>query len=138
MVVYSVHLRIRKRCNWRPLAAMLFLLATGCGGTRGEPDLVWGRKGVQNGDFIKPRAAAIDAQDRLYIVDFTARIQVFDCDGHYLGPTWKTPDWRNGRPSGLCIDKDGNLLVSDSHYHCVRIYSPDGVELRRFGRQKDA
>jgi DNA-binding beta-propeller fold protein YncE len=88
--------------------------------------LVWGRKGVQDGDFVRPRAVAIDSQDRLYIVDYTARIQVFDRDGHYLGPTWTTPDYRNGRPSGLSIDRDGNLLVSDSHYHCLRVYSiPD-------------
>src|SRR5262249_15246075 len=83
--------------------------------------------------FVKPRAAAIDPKDRLFIVDFTARIQVFDCDGQYLGPTWTTPDYRNGRPSGLSIDRDGNLIVSDSHYHCIRIYSPEGVELRKIG-----
>jgi len=95
-----------------------------------EPELVWGRRGTQGGDFVKPRAIAIDGQDRLFIVDFTARIQVYDRDGNYLKRTWTTPDYRNGRPSGLSIDQDGNLLVSDSHYHCVRIYSPEGDELR--------
>lgn len=109
------------------------LLLTGCGGPREEPELVWGRRGVQDGFFVKPRAAAIDAHDRLYIVDFTARIQVFDRDGKFLNLCWTTPDYRNGRPSGLSIDRDGNLLVSDSHYHCLRIYSPEGVELRHFG-----
>jgi DNA-binding beta-propeller fold protein YncE len=96
--------------------------------------LVWGRRGAQDGDLIKPRAIAIDAEDRLFIVDYTARIQVYDRDGHYLdGHTWTTPDYRNGRPSGLSIDRDGNLLVSDSHYHCLRIYTPDGQLLRTLG-----
>ncbi len=104
--------------------------AAGCGGPAEQPELVWGRRGVQNGDFVRPRAVAIDAEDRLYIVDYTARIQVYDRDGNYLGHTWTTPDYRNGRPSGLSIDRDGNLIVSDSHYHCFRIYSAEGVELR--------
>src|SRR5262249_17377271 len=29
--------------------------------------------------------------------------------------------------------RDGNLLVSDSHYHCLRIYSPQGKELKKIG-----
>src|SRR5262249_31586979 len=87
------------------------------------------------GDLVKPRALAIDAKDRLYIVDWTARIQVFDRDGNYLGPTWTPPDYRNGRPSGLSIDRDGNLLVSDSHYNRLLIYAPDGKLLRTLGGQ---
>jgi DNA-binding beta-propeller fold protein YncE len=128
-----------RKPSWYPAVApriwlgFTLLLLAGCGSDPSRPELVWGRRGVQNGDMVRPRAIAIDAQDRLYIVDFTARIQVYDRDGHYLGPTWTTPDYRNGRPSGLSIDQDGNLLVSDSHYHCFRIYSPQGVELRRFG-----
>src|SRR5713226_9373620 len=99
----------------------------GYAGSHTKPDLVWGRQGTQNGDLERPRAVAIDANDHLYIVDFTARIQVYDRDGHYLGPTWQTPDYRKGRPSGLSMDRDGNLIVSDSHYNCFRIYSPQGV-----------
>jgi DNA-binding beta-propeller fold protein YncE len=115
--------------------AVLLALAVGCGGDPSVPEKVWGRRGVRDGDLVKPRALAIDAKDRLYIVDWTARIQVFDRDGNYLGPTWTPPDYRNGRPSGLSIDRDGNLLVSDSHYNRLRIYSPDGKLLRALGGQ---
>jgi DNA-binding beta-propeller fold protein YncE len=113
------------------MAALVCL--PGCSKLRSAPELVWGKRGAADGDFVRPRAIAIDAQDRLFIVDYTARIQVYDRDGHYLGPTWTTPDYRNGRPSGLSIDRDGNLIVSDSHYNCFRIYSADGRELRKFG-----
>src|SRR5262245_52663050 len=113
--------------------ALAGFLIAGRGRAAGKPDLVWGQRGVQDGDFVKPRAIAIDANDRIYVVDFTARIQAFDRDGRHLGYTWTPPDYRNGRPSGLSIDRDGNLLVSDSHYHCVRVYSPDGKELRHIG-----
>lgn len=124
-----------RRTPIRSTCTLLLLLAAGCGPSA-KPEIVWGKRGVQPGDLVKPRAVAIDAQDHLYIVDFTARIQVYDRDGQYLGPTWTTPDYRNGRPSGLSMDKDGNLLVSDSHYHCLRIYSPDGKQLRVIGGQE--
>jgi DNA-binding beta-propeller fold protein YncE len=124
--------RVCLQC-WRGAAVGLLLALAGCADDPSTPEVVWGRRGVQDGDLMRPRAIAIDPQDRLYIVDFTARIQVYDTDGKYLGLTWTTPDYRNGRPSGLSIDRDGNLLVSDSHYHCVRIYSPEGKELRTLG-----
>jgi sugar lactone lactonase YvrE len=117
----------------RVLLAGTLLVSSGCGDDPSRPQLVWGQRGVQDGDFVRPRAIAIDPQDRLFLVDFTARIQVYDCEGHYLHCTWTTPDYRNGRPSGLSIDREGNLIVSDSHYHCFRIYSPEGKELRHFG-----
>jgi len=123
--------------------AVALLVLAGCtfglislahsGGPHSKPEFVWGKRGTQPGDFVRPRAIAIDSQDRLYIVDFTASIQVFDRDGTFLGIRWQTPDFRNGRPSGLSIDRDGNLLVSDSHYNCLRIYSPTGQQLRVIG-----
>lgn len=120
-----------RRWAWA-LGVLAVSVAGGCGESS-VPDLVWGRRGINDGELIKPRAIAIDPEDRLYLVDWTARIQVFDLDGNYLGPTWTTPDYRNGRPSGLSIDRHGNLIVSDSHYGCVRIYSSEGKELRSFG-----
>jgi hypothetical protein len=75
--------------------------------------------------FQKPRALAIDAQDQLYIVDMTARIQVFTRDGDYLR-SWQTPESKNGRPTGMSFDREGNLVVADTHYFRMLVYTTDG------------
>jgi DNA-binding beta-propeller fold protein YncE len=116
------------RTSWILLVAL-----AGCGGSSATPELVWGKRGVQGGDLVKPRAIAIGPDDRIYLVDWTARIQAFDRNGKYLDVTWTTPDYRNGRPSGLSVDADGNIVVSDSHYHSVRVYTPDGTLLKTIG-----
>ena len=126
-------------CTMTRIATLLgfigsgLLLAGVCGcspasGQEGVADAVWGRAGIVAGRFNKPRAIAIDQQDRLYIVDMTARIQVFDRDGEFLR-SWKTPERRNGRPTGLTIGNDGTVLVADTHYYRVLVYDADG-ELR--------
>jgi hypothetical protein len=80
------------------LAAGLALAATatlGCGGEQiahKAPDLVWGRRGLGDGRLQKPRAVAIDAEDRLFIADMTGRIQVFTADGEFLYG-WRTPEY---------------------------------------------
>src|SRR3954462_15581311 len=100
-----------------PILRVLFLLtalaAAGCGGEQAEPELVWGRRGLQDGDFVRPRAITLDARpgvDELYIVDFTGRIQGFDRDGPSRRG-WATPDIAKGRPAGLTLARDGNLVV---------------------------
>jgi sugar lactone lactonase YvrE len=114
----------------RFLLVLAALFLAGCGGASSRPDLVWGKKGVRDGDLVRPRACVIDRQDRLWVVDFTARIQAYDLDGKYLGITFSTPDYRKGRPSGLALDREGHLIVCDSHYNCIRIYADDGTQLR--------
>ncbi|VTU01922.1 nhl repeat containing protein : Ring finger protein OS=Blastopirellula marina DSM 3645 GN=DSM3645_08622 PE=4 SV=1: NHL: NHL: NHL: NHL [Gemmataceae bacterium] len=112
--------------------ALITLCLVGC--ARGDrPDAVWGARGVLDGQFVRPRAAVIDRHDRLWVVDFTARVQAFDLDGTHLGVTFRTPDFRNGRPSGLGLTRDGELIVCDSHYHCLRVYGDDGTERRVIG-----
>lgn len=103
------------------------------------PDLCWGRRGLSEGRFLKPRAITIDELDELYIVDTTGRIQVFDADGVLLR-WWRTPLTKNGRPTGLSIRHASNaaetdrtseerLLVADTHYYRMLSYTIDG-ELR--------
>jgi sugar lactone lactonase YvrE len=94
-------------------------------GPTGTWELTWGERGVGPGLFQKPRALAIDANDQLYIVDMTARIQVFTRDGEYLR-SWQTPASENGRPTGLSFARDGNLLVADTHYFRMLVYTPEG------------
>ncbi|MFZ5830628.1 MAG: NHL repeat-containing protein [Planctomycetota bacterium] len=110
-------------------------LLTGCTfqtNSAGRLIEVWGRRGLSDGRLQKPRAFAIDPQDRLYIVDMTARIQVFDPRGHFQRG-WQTPASVNGRPTGLSVGNDGNLLVADTHYYRVLVYSPEGKLLRTLG-----
>jgi NHL repeat len=117
------------------LAALLLLTCCGCldqGDPGGDLELVWGEHGSSPGRFQKPRAMTIDAEDHIYIVDMTARIQVFDTDGKYLRE-WETPVHTNGRPVGLGIDRDGNILVADTHYFRLLIYTPQGELLRQIG-----
>jgi DNA-binding beta-propeller fold protein YncE len=114
------------------ISALAPVLLTGCG-SRSAPELVWGKRGVLDGELVKPRAIAIGPGDRLYIVDWTARIQAFDRNGTFLDTTWLTPDIRLGRPSGLSVDPKGDVIVSDSHYRCVRVYSPEGILRKTIG-----
>ena len=91
----------------------------------GSLEGIWGRRGVAEGRLQKPRAMAIDEEDRLYIVDMTARIQVFDIEGKFIHG-WQTPTHQNGRPSGLTISREGHVLVADTHYFQVLIYTREG------------
>ena len=95
------------------------------------PQVVWGRRGMSEGRFLKPRAITIDDNDNLYIVDTTGRIQVFDTEGT-LQRFWKTPQTANGRPTGMAFKSNaGNdgkprLFVADTHYYRMLVYRPDG------------
>lgn len=120
--------------RWKCLAPLLLLLA-GCtqdGPVEGHLEAVWGRIGLSDGRFNRPRAMAIDAQDRLYVVDITARIQVFSAAGEHQR-TWTTPIHTNGRPTGMSIAPNGDLLVADTHYYRVLVYSPEGELKEKIG-----
>lgn len=92
----------------------------------GRLEAVWGEHGVRDGQFHRPRAAAIDRHEQLYIVDKSARIQVFDPEGRFLRG-WRTPAWEHGKPTGLSIHPDGSLMVADTHYFRILFYDPDGT-----------
>ena len=132
----SAALRSRRgRITRRQCLIALAALVTGCnrdGNTMGRLEKVWGRRGVSDGRFQKPRAMTIDDRDRIYVVDMTARIQVFNTDGEFLHG-WRTPEKKAGKPTGLSATKDGRILVADTHYYRVLIYSSDGELLQTIG-----
>ncbi len=110
-------------------------LISGCardGNTMGRFDKTWGRRGISEGRFQKPRAMTIDSRDRIYVVDMTARVQVFDVDGEFLHG-WRTPEKEFGKPTGLSTTRDDRVLVVDTHYHRVLVYSPHGKLLQTIG-----
>jgi len=70
----------------------------------------WGKKGTAHGEFDTPHALAFDSQGRLFVADrANDRIQIFDQEGKFLD------EWKQfSRPSGLYIDRNDVLYVSDS------------------------
>lgn len=117
-------------CHVIALVVVHVLLAvTGCGlqvaGQQGQAERTWGRRGISDGRLQKPRAITIDQDDQLYIVDMTGRVQVFTPGGEFIR-AWRTPTIENGKPCGLGVDRDGNVLVADTHYFRVLFYTPEG------------
>jgi DNA-binding beta-propeller fold protein YncE len=123
-----------RRVRTTLLAACLIATAlSGCDEwSPSVPELVWGIHGTKPGWLHKPRVAAFDASDQLYVADLTDRIQVFDRDGKYLRG-WRTPDFNVDGPSGLTVDRYGRLLVADTHFYRVLVYSREGKLLFQIG-----
>jgi streptogramin lyase len=73
----------------------------------------WGKPGngaCGAGEFSSLHALAIDSQGRLFIGDRdNNRIQIYDQDGNYLD-CW----YQFSRPSGIFIDAEDRLFVTDS------------------------
>jgi len=116
-----------------PIALGVLLATSGCDVTgQSAPDLVWGVHGVKPGRLHKPRVAAFDGDDRLFLADLTDRIQVFSRDGDYLRG-WRMPSFNVDGPSGLTVDRNGRLLVADTHFYRVLVYSREGNLLFQLG-----
>lgn len=113
------------------LTALLGILA-GCDRALSRPEVVWGIHGSRDGWLQKPRVAAFDAEDQLYIADLTDRIQVFDREGRFLR-AWRMPALNVDGPSGLTVDRDGRVLVADTHFYRVMIYDRQGRLIKQLG-----
>ena len=115
------------------IALLCALALAGCDGPEGPaPERVWGVHGTKPGWLHRPRVGTFDAEDRLYLADLTDRIQVFDRDGKYLHG-WRTPALNVDGPSGLTVDRLGRVLVADTHFYRVLVYSKDGKLLQQVG-----
>ncbi len=96
---------------------------------------VFGGPGVGPSSFSYPRAIAFDGRDGgFYVVDRRAWVRRFDAEGRPVSQ-WQMPEHENGNPRHLKVGRDGNLIVADTHYYRVAVFSPEGVELRAFGER---
>jgi sugar lactone lactonase YvrE len=70
----------------------------------------WGTRGTGPGQFDTPHALAMDSRGRLFVGDRgNNRVQIFDQEGNFLD------EWSGfGRPSGIYIDANDILYVTDS------------------------
>jgi DNA-binding beta-propeller fold protein YncE len=116
-----------------PLAVVVF---AGCrpDATPGTlpPLLLFGRTGAGPLEFNYPRAAAMNAEGRLYVVDKAGRIQAVTLSGEFV-LDWRMPEINAGKPTGLGIAPDGRVYAADTHYPRVLIFTPDGRRVGEFG-----
>jgi sugar lactone lactonase YvrE len=70
----------------------------------------WGKRGSGPGEFGVNHSLAIDSAGRIFVADRSNnRIEIFNAGGMFLD------EWKQfGRPSGLFIDKNDILYVTDS------------------------
>ena len=93
---------------------------------------VIGGRGVAPGQFNKPRSLVCDREDNLYVVDITGRVQKFDSDGHWL-LQWQMPQTDLGKPKGMGLDADGNIIVVEPHYMRVKHFTAQGRLVAQWG-----
>lgn len=78
----------------------------------------------------------IHYENKVYVSDFTGHcIKVFNNTGEFLFEFGEQGS-ENGQfnsPTGLEIDKAGNLLVCDDYNHRVQVFTEDGRFLTKFG-----
>jgi sugar lactone lactonase YvrE len=102
--------------------------------TIGEP----GQAGSDNSHFFGPQDVAVDSAGRVYTVEAWGnhRVQIFNPDGTYyatLGTGWGTGNYQFKNPSGITIDRNGNIYVADSGNHRVQIYNSSRVYVATLG-----
>ncbi len=109
--------------NEFPLSSQLF-----------EKVQIIGSRGTVLGQFNKPRSLAIDAQDNLYVVDMTGRVQKFSSNGTFL-LSWQMPQTDKGKPKGMGRDLAGQIIVVEPHYARINHFTPEGKLTAQWGFQ---
>ena len=97
--------------------------------------------------MAEPGGLAIDRENRLlYVADVKLdQVLVYDADSlkllRKIGTTGHSHELTTpgdfSRPSGMAVDKDGNLYVADTLNNRIEIFDADGVFIRTFGKNGD-
>ena len=119
----------------------------------------FGSAGSENGEFNLPWGMCLDAEDNVFVADWrNDRVQSFTPDGKWLA-TFGTPgsagtigtggDTTNAvikggithsdapvghfnRPTGVCVDQDGDIYIADWLNNRVQVLTPEGRFITEF------
>ena len=80
-----------------------------------------------------PRSVGAAPNGEVLVLDTAGRVMVFGPDGKYRRH-WYMPDYSIGRPEGVCVLKDGRVMVSDTHYHRVVFFDAQGKVVGMLGK----
>jgi len=80
------------------------------------------------------RSLTIGNHGEVIALDTAGRVLVYAPDG-FIARQWHMPDSRNGNPEGVCVLRDGRIVVGDTHYHRVVVFDPDGQTFKTFGKE---
>jgi len=73
-----------------------------------------------------PRSVTTGKDDKLIVLDDVGRVLIFDKYGK-LVKQWWMPEYKLGRPEGVCELKDGRIAVTNTHYSKVVIFDKKGA-----------
>ncbi len=79
-----------------------------------------------------PRSLNVGPGDELYVLDNAGRVLVYNSDNE-LFRQWEMPDYEIGKPEGICLLKNGQIAVADTHYHRVVFFDQHGNVLKYLG-----
>jgi DNA-binding beta-propeller fold protein YncE len=89
-------------------------------------------RGAGPGEVNKPRSIGVGGDGSIYVVDMTGRVQKFSSAGVFL-KSWQIEKTDLGRPKGLGVDREGNVMVNEPHYSKVNHFTTDGALVVRWG-----
>jgi DNA-binding beta-propeller fold protein YncE len=119
------------------IGGIVTLLVVGCGGDAAAPVLrvketrYWSLPS-EGHKLPGPRSITTGVNDDIVVLDTAGRVLVYGADRN-LKKKWWMPEYSVGRPEGVCVLKDGRVVVCDTHYHRVVMFDADGKVLRMFG-----
>ena len=86
--------------------------------------------------FSNPNDVAIGKDGRIYVIDsgFVKILNGDDTLHHSFKLSYLDDDENNRPPDSLALNSEGNLYITDKSCNCVRVYTPGGDALFKFGK----
>ena len=133
----SVGWRLRQQrwlTLWLGLLSTLLILTVSAAATCNFL-LKWGTTGTGSGQFITPRAIAVDSTGHVYVPDSFTRVQKFDSSGNFILQFGLSGDVPGGfvSPNKVATDSAGNVYTTDLFTNRVQKFSSSGTFLLTWG-----